>query len=176
MRRQYKIDTSCPYQGLAIVFCVAFLFLCLLSSHSQAQNTETNNRPIAEVFEIIEKFVREDYLSSWFASPRLIRRHFSDPLGYYWGKKNVPLKEVIRDKMAYVKRWPQRYFRLLSESLEVTRSEQNPNIYAVRFNYEFMTRRRGAERAGRGETILLIELFDKRVMIRGEGGKVLERY
>jgi hypothetical protein len=176
MRRQYRINNSCRYQGLTIVFCVVFLFLCLRPSHSQAQNMETGNRPIAEVFEIIEKFVREDYLSSWFASPRLIRRHFSDPLDYYWGKKDVPLKEVVRDKMAYVTRWPQRYYRLLSESLEVTRSELNPYIYAVRFNYEFETRRRGDERAGMGETILLIELFDKRVMIRGEGGKVLQRY
>jgi hypothetical protein len=141
-----------------------------------AQEGREDPRPLAEVFEIIEDFVREDYLSSWFASPRLIRRHFSDPLDYYWGKKNVPLKEVVRDKMAYVMRWPQRYFRLISETLEVTRDRENEHLYAVKFHYEFETKRKGDERAGLGQTNLLLELFDKRIMIRGEGGRVLERY
>ena len=141
-----------------------------------ARESRAEPKPMAAVYEIIEDFVREDYLSSWFASPRLIRRHFADPLDYYWGTKNVPLKEVVRDKMAYVTRWPQRYFRLISESVEVIRSEEDDDIYAVKFQYEFETRRKGAERAGLGETSLLLELFDKRVMIRGEGGRVLKRY
>ena len=156
---------------------VVFLFLFLIvSTPSIAREGDEAPRPLAQVFELIEDFVREDYLSNWFASPRLIRRHFSDPLDYYWGKKDVPLSEVVRDKMAYVTRWPQRYFRLISETLEVTRSQEDPYIYAVRFQYEFETKRKGDEKAGLGETSLLLELIDRRVMIRGEGGRVLERY
>jgi len=178
MRRQYRIEIVSLFEIVrrilpAILVCSLLL---LAPSRVVAQDRNNGDRPLSEVFELVEDFVREDYLSNWFASPRLIRRHFSDPLDYYWGRKDVPLKEVVRDKMAYVSRWPQRYFRLISESLEVTRSEDNPYIYAVRFNYEFETKRKGDEKAGLGQTSLLLELFDKRIMIRGEGGKVLERY
>ena len=134
------------------------------------------NAPLLKVYEIIEDFVREDYLSGWSGSSRLMRRRFSDPLDYYWGKRDVPLKKVIRDKMAYIARWPQRYFRLVEDSLEVSRSDDDDYIYAVKFRYEFETRRRGSEKSGIGETSLLLELFDRRILIRGEGGKVLERF
>lgn len=178
MRYHVLIRNSCLTPAWAVVLSCLLLssFVFLAPARTMAQDASSDPRPLSEVYEIIEDFVREDYLSSWFASPRLIRRHFSDPLDYYWGKKDVPLKEVVRDKMAYVTRWPQRYFRLLNESLEVIRSDQNPYIYAVHFRYEFETKRKGDERAGMGETSLLVELFDKRVMIRGEGGKVLKRY
>ncbi len=159
------------------LFALALMVLSPTALSAQDYpDIEPEQRPLSEVFEIIEDFVREDYLSNWFASPRLIRRHFADPLDYYWGKKDVPLKEVVRDKMAYVARWPQRYFRLISESLEVRRSQDDPHIYAVKFEYEFETKRRGDEKAGLGETSLLLELLGTRIIIRGEGGKVLERY
>ena len=174
MRRLY-LERS---KGLALTFSilVSLLFLILTPAQVLARDGDDPQRPLAQVYEVIEDFVREDYLSNWFASPRLIRRHFADPLDYYWGKKDVPLKDVVRDKMAYITRWPQRYFRLISESLEVTRTPEDPYIYAVRFRYEFETKRKGDEKAGLGQTSLLLELFDKRIMIRGEGGKVLERY
>ena len=162
--------------ALALSILVSLFFLVFASGQALARDDSEEQRPLAQVYEIIEDFVREDYLSNWFSSPRLIRRHFSDPLDYYWGKKDVPLKDVVRDKMAYITRWPQRYFRLIGESLEVTRTPEDPYIYAVRFRYEFETKRKGDEKAGLGQTSLLLELFDKRIMIRGEGGKVLERY
>ncbi len=161
--------------GLAHL-CAILVLLFFIPNSASALDGDDGPRPLAQVYEIIEDFVREDYLSNWFSSPRLIRRHFADPLDYYWGKKDVPLKEVVRDKMAYITRWPQRYFRLITESLEVTRTPEDRYIYAVRFQYEFETKRTGDEKAGLGETSLLLELFDKRIMIRGEGGKVLERY
>ncbi len=174
MRRLY-LD-SFKGLGKALSVLVSLFFLSIAPGQLAARDNADAPRPLAQVYEIIEDFVREDYLSNWFASPRLIRRHFADPLDYYWGKKDVPLSDVVRDKMAYVTRWPQRYFRLISQSLEVTRSPDDPYIYAVRFEYEFETKRKGAQKAGLGETSLLVELFDRRIMIRGEGGKVLERY
>lgn len=161
------------FGGMLLMTCLAFV---PAPARAQAADDHMAVQPLDQVYEIIEDFVREDYLSNWFASPRLIRRHFADPLDYYWGKRDVPLKEVVRDKMAYVTRWPQRYFRLIPETLEVTRTRESDFIYAVRFQYEFETKRKGDEKAGLGETSLLLELFDKRIMIRGEGGKVLERY
>ena len=178
LRGHDKIASSCLLCKMGVGVCSALLVLSvlLLPSNATAQDRTEGDRPLSEVFEIIEDFVREDYLSNWFASPRLIRRHFADPLDYYWGKRDVPLKEVVRDKMAYVTRWPQRYFRLINDSLEVTRTGDEQYIYAVKFNYEFETKRKGDEKAGLGQASLLLELFDKRIMIRGEGGKVLERY
>lgn len=131
---------------------------------------------LEDVYSAIEDFIREDYLSSWFASPQLIRRHFADPLDYYWGKEQVPLKEVMRDKIAYVTRWPQRYYRMLDDTLTVSRTEVGAHTYAVTFRYEFETRRSGDERAGLGETELILQLVEGDIMIRGEGGRVLERY
>ncbi len=177
MMQQYAlVRFESPALVAMVLSAITLAMSCFYPAPLSAMETRGETRPLSVVYEIIEDFVREDYLSSWSASPRLIRRHFADPMDYYWGKKNVPLKEVVRDKMAFVSRWPQRYYRLISETLEVTRDEDNDFIYAVRFQYEFETRRKGDERAGLGETRLLVELFDRRVMIRGEGGKVLERY
>jgi hypothetical protein len=133
-------------------------------------------QPLEDVYNAIEDFVREDYLSSWFASPQLIRRHFADPLDYYWGKEKVPLQEVMRDKIAYVTRWPQRYYRLVDDSLTVSRTAIDPHTYTVTFRYEWETRRVGDERAGLGETDLIVQVAGTDITIRGEGGKVLERY
>ena len=163
--------------AIGVLFVSLVFFLSAFSTVTlSARERSIEDRPLSEIFEIIEDFIREDYLSSWSASPRLIRRHFADPMDYYWGKRDVPLKEVVRDKMAYVNRWPQRYYRLISDTLEVTRAEDNPYIFAVRFNYEFETKRPGDEKAGLGQTSLLLEMIGKRILIRGEGGKVLERY
>jgi hypothetical protein len=133
-------------------------------------------QPLEDIYNAIEDFVREDYLSSWFSSPQLIRRHFADPLDYYFGKEQVPLQEVLRDKIAYVTRWPQRYYRLVDDSLTVSRTEVDPNTYSVTFKYEWETRRVGDERAGLGETDLILRVDGGDIVIRGEGGKVLERY
>jgi len=157
-----------------ILILLVFALIVFLVPRAKAQNSE--KRPLSEIYGIIEDFIREDYLSTWSSSPRLIRRHYADPMDYYWGKKDVSLKKVLRDKVAYMSRWPQRYFRLVADTLEVTRSKEDPYIYAVKFEYEFETKRRGAQKAGIGETGLLLELFDRRILIRGEGGKVLERY
>jgi hypothetical protein len=133
-------------------------------------------RPMAEIFDIIEDFVREEYLSSWAADRRVLQRRFSDPVVYYWGKKDVPRKQVIREKMAYLARWPQRYYRLVGDSLEVTRINDNEGVYGVKFRYEFETKRGEATSSGLGETRLLVRLVGSRVIVRGEGGSVLERY
>jgi hypothetical protein len=155
---------------------IAVMSLLLMAASATAQDQARQDRSIDDVYDIIEDFVREDYLSSWFASPGLIRQHFVDPLDYYWGKKKVPQKMVLQDKVAYVTRWPQRYYRLIDDSLQVARTAVDDNTYAINFQYEFETKRPGDVRAGIGETNLLIELRRGRIMIRGEGGRVVERY
>ncbi len=178
MKSIFWIKYGCQYKRsqLAGFILLAFALLIVSPSHSLAEGRGDDGRSLSEVFSIIEDFIREDYLSTWSSSPRLIRRHYADPMDYYWGKKDVSLKKVLRDKMAYMSRWPQRYFRLVANTLEVTRRKDEPYIYAVQFEYEFETKRRGAQKSGIGKTGLLLELFDKRIMIRGEGGKVLERF
>ena len=159
----------------AVWVVLGMAFLTASSLPAKAYDRE-DQRPLSEVYSIIEDFVREKYLSNWSSSPRLIRRRYADPMDYYWGKKNVPMKQVLRDKLRYMSRWPQRYFRLVEDTLEVTRSEDDPYLYAVKFRYEFETKRRGEQRAGIGQTGLLLEVLGRRILIRGEGGKVLERY
>jgi len=178
MKPMFCIKCGCLYKGslLAGFILLSFALLVVSPSHSLAGNREEDRRSLSEIYRLIEDFIREDYLSSWSSSPRLIRRHYADPMDYYWGKKDVSLKKVLRDKMAYMSRWPQRYFSLRADTLEVTRSKDDPYIYAVKFEYEFETKRRGSQKSGIGKTGLLLELFDKRIMIRGEGGKVIERY
>jgi hypothetical protein len=149
---------------------MAGAFICVCAVEVRAE------RSMAEIFDIIEDFVREEYLSSWAVDRRMLQRRFSDPVVYYWGKRDVPRKQVIREKMAYLARWPQRYYRLVGDSLEVTRINDNEGVYGVKFRYEFETKRGGATSSGLGETRLLVKLAGDRVIIRGEGGSVLERY
>ena len=176
MISEYRVNLSVQRIVRTLLILAAFALIVLLIPRAKAQDRGDERRPLSEIYSIIEDFVREDYLSNWSSSPRLIRRHYADPMDYYWGKKGVSLKKVLRDKMSYMSRWPQRYFRLVEDTLEVTRSKEDPYIYAIKFKYEFETKRRGSQKAGIGETGLLLELFDRRVMIRGEGGKVLERF
>lgn len=174
--RQDKMTDVLGRGILRLLLVVALAVPVFLSSSAMARPMEGEQRPLSEIYSIIEDFIRENYLSDWSSSPRLIKRHYADPMDYYWGQKDVPLKKVLRDKVAYMRRWPQRYFSLVDDTLEVTRSKDDPYIFAVKFRYEFETRRKGDLRAGIGETGLLLELFDRRIMIRGEGGKVLERF
>lgn len=159
------------------LFLAGFLFTALLPSNPAGPSPAHAQQGVPDdIYEIVEIFIRDSYLTNWFASRENIRRSFMDPMNYYWGKRNVPLRNVIRDKLAYVRRWPRRTFRMINGSLQIQRDPERDSVFAVRFRYEYVTARPGGRSAGLGETTLLLDLGTPDILILGEGGRVLERY
>jgi uncharacterized caspase-like protein len=59
---------------------------------------------------------------------------YANKLDYY-GKKDVPREEVLRDKAHYYLRWPNRRFALVRDTLQV--QEVAPGVFDVTFRFKF---------------------------------------
>lgn len=122
----------------------------------------------------IERFVRGFYLSGQDVGEEQIRLLYA-PFVHYFGKDDVSIAQIIRDKTAYYRRWPQRVFSLIEGTLDVRRLEGNGNVYDVAFEYDFEVRRGGDQKRGRGVAVLTIDLNEDEGRIVRETGRVLKR-
>ena len=133
-------------------------------------------RVSAETEEAIRVFLTEVYLSGTIDSAREIRETYAPVMRRYWGRRNLALREVVRDKLNYFARWPVREFRLLPDTLEISRSRRDPFLYNVRFEYAFRTRRPGRVAEGFGEAQLVLEDLGDRWLVVSESGRVIQRF
>ena len=150
------------------------LLLVLTATAVLAQNT-SSDRQHGYVHGMIEEFIENSYLQEWFAARKSVRRHFSDPVTYYWGRKNVSRRAVIRDKEVYARRWPDRRYRLDRDSLTIRPHPRRPATYYVTFDYRFDARNSRKRSCGWGESELLLKLLGDEIIILAEGGRVLDR-
>ena len=120
-------------------------------------------------------FLEKGYLQSWFAHPASVRQHFANPVAVYWGRRNVPLDEVVQEKLGYARKWIFRFYRLKRDTVRFEPVKDRPNTWQVTFSYDFMADRVPQRSAGVGETTLVLEINGDAVTIRGESGRVLER-
>ena len=120
-------------------------------------------------------FLEKGYLQAWFAHPASVRQHFANPVAVYWGRRNVPLDEVVQEKLGYARKWIFRFYRLKRETVRFEPVKDRPNTWQVTFAYDFMADRVPQRSAGVGETTLVLEINGEAVTIRGESGRVLER-
>lgn len=123
----------------------------------------------------IVDFLETGYLQAWFAHPASVRRHFADPVENYWGRRNVALNSVVREKLGYARKWIFRFYKLDRASLRFAPVEGRPRTWTVSFGYEFLADRVPERSAGRGETTLVVSVDGDLVKIHAETGRVLER-
>lgn len=127
-----------------------------------------------EIEQRIVAFVETYYLGSGEMSLDEMRAVYANRVDYY-GKRNVRLSDVLKDKQAYMRRWPERQFDLVPGTMEVRRMNWDEAIYDISYVYDFYVRAPGREKSGRGYTRLTIDLNVGRGKVVREAGKVIMR-
>ena len=128
------------------------------------------------VTDALQAFVTEEYLASTRQTVADVRDRYSDPMLNYWGKRNVRLRDVVRDKINYFRRWPEREYRLVPDTLEVREAAGAAGLYHLTFDYAFRTSGPSRKAEGFGEAKLLVRLIGEHVLVVAEGGRVIQRY
>lgn len=119
-------------------------------------------------------FVQLDYLGvgieNHVTSPTL----FASRIDYY-GKQSITRAQMMRDRMAYYDKWPERAYVMLPDSLRIR--ERDRDTVDVTFDYRFEVANNTKQLGGIGRTELTILLNDDGgFTILAEGGRVLERF
>lgn len=127
----------------------------------------------AVIAEIMAHFVVTFYLSGKSMSPAEIEQLYAPRVRYFDGTE-LTRKAVIRDKLDYFKRWPDRTFSLVPDTMEVFRDESD--LVDVTFQYEFVVRSPKRTSRGRGHAKLTLDFTDPAGRIVREEGDVISRY
>jgi uncharacterized caspase-like protein len=86
-------------------------------------------------------------------------------------------EEVVREKMSYYAKWPDRTYTLMPETLIVNAAASQPGRWQVEFQYTFRVSNQKRRISGRGVARLgLAPAPGGRFLIVSESGEVLERY
>ncbi|SEJ31999.1 Protein kinase domain-containing protein [Deinococcus reticulitermitis] len=85
----------------------------------------------------------------------------------YFGRGVLPKSVVYADKLAYVRRWPQREYRL-SSGVNTLAADEGRRT--VRFDYDYTIANGGAERSGTAYVVLTLVREGSEVKVTGETG------
>ena len=119
-------------------------------------------------------FIKNVFHRTAAMTPGELRNTYANRVDYY-GDKNKPVSEVIKDKEDYAQRWPDRAFRVEDDTMEI-KDTRTPDVYDVTYHYDFHVRGNGKESRGNGETTLRIDTRGDHYVILAENGKVLKRF
>ena len=123
----------------------------------------------------LARFVTEFYLSGENISPDVIRGIYGKKV-YYFGKPNVGLEAIVRDKQKYYTAWPSRSFELKPGTLDIRQMRGKGRVYEMTFVYDFSHASGKKTTAGTGYARLQIDLAEGKGKIIRESGKVIDRY
>lgn len=156
------------------LFSIALL--SFISSNANAQKIELDENIPQGMYEYLENFLTETYLSGYIEKKDLYRVYYAKRLKKYWNQRNVPLRRVIADKKRHFSRWPYTSYSMIDNTLSVYRIVGEQNAYALKFDYKFKAERPGRRTAGIGRTEMLLRVIDGTPVIYREAGRVLKRY
>jgi hypothetical protein len=122
----------------------------------------------------VKRFVSELYLSDKDLTQEQVDLLYA-PATLYFGSSAKSRAEVLLDQRNYYKRWPERRYKLIDDSLTITASENQPRIVDVRFEYDFDVRSASRKSAGRGYARLTLDLTKPGGQIVRETGGVSSR-
>lgn len=95
------------------------------------------------------------------------------PTVSYNGEQAKSRDDVVRDKLAYVKKWPKRRFDVVPDTIEVVRDSIGPKFVDVVFEYTFEVRSGKRVSRGRGAASLTLDFTSPHAQIVREDSKVL---
>lgn len=137
----------------------------------QAPNVATMDD--TAIAELTVKFL-EFYLAGLNLAPEQIDAIYADKVDYF-GEKEKSRADIIRDKQAYYRRWPQRRYTIVPDTINIYREAGGPQLIDITFEYDFDVRSNGRRERGRGEASLTIDFATPNGAIVREEGKVLSR-
>jgi len=171
-----QVSQTTVLAGLVLVFAAV---LPLSMAFSQPADGPTSIVDVAETSDAelrdrMVRFVDRFYLSGQDLSGEEIDTLYA-PVVDYFGNTRKTLTEVKQDKIAYFKRWPDRLYELIPETLEIVRSDVDPDVIGVEFEYLFDVRSASRTSMGRGFTVLTLDFSTPGGRITRETGDVIDR-
>lgn len=127
----------------------------------------------AVIAEVMAHFVVTYYLSGKAMSPAEIEQLYAPRVRYFDGA-SLTRKAVIRDKLNYFKRWPDRTFTIVPDTMEVVRDDSDQ--VDVTFQYDFVARSEKRTSRGRANSKLTLDFTEPGGRIVREEGEVIARY
>jgi hypothetical protein len=130
--------------------------------------------PTPDIRGRVARFIAERYFG-YEAGAADIGRILAATVDYY-GKQRTR-NEVVRDKLRYYAKWPDRTYALMPETLSVSPKPGQPGQWHAEFQYTFRVGGLKGVRSGRGVARLgLVPASGNGFLIASESGEVLERF
>ena len=95
----------------------------------------------------VQKFVSDFYLAGEDLSAEQIEAVYAPRVQYYGA--SASRATIVRDQQAYTRRWPERRYTLLDETLTITPKPNAPKTFDVSFDYDFDVRSQTRSSMGR---------------------------
>lgn len=162
----------------ALILIAAVALIPAPSAIAQSPDTEEADPRISQLSQeelrlVVGRFIDGFYLSGEDLTPEEIATLYAPRVDYF-GDRGKRRDAIVRDKLAYFRRWPDRRYELIAESLEVYRNSDAEQV-DIEFEYQFETRGRGRQSSGRGVAFLTLDFSQPGGQIVREEGRVLDR-
>jgi hypothetical protein len=162
--------TQSPAQSPAQIKFVPVQAAAQPSEPTVAEPTPST-RPVSR--EAVQKFVTDFYLANENLSAEQIDAIYA-PTVQYFGS-TTSRRAVVREKLAYYRRWPDRQFTLDPDTLKIATAPSGPRIVDISFDYDFNVRSADRTSTGRGIARLTLDLSGNEGQIIREEGRVTVR-
>ena len=121
----------------------------------------------------VQKFVSDFYLAGVDLEPEQIEAVYAPRVLYYGA--SATRATIVRDQQAYTRRWPERRYTLLDETLTITPKPNAPKTFDVSFDYDFDVRSQTRTSMGRGFARLTLDFSVPGGQIIAVEGRVTQR-
>ena len=121
----------------------------------------------------VQKFVSDFYLAGEDLEPEQIEAVYAPRVQYYGA--SASRATIVRDQQAYTRRWPERRYTLLDETLTITPKPNAPKTFDVSFDYDFDVRSKDRSSMGRGFARLTLDFSVPGGQIIAVEGRVTQR-
>jgi hypothetical protein len=132
-------------------------------------NSEAGTLPRAAV----QKFVSDFYLSGEDLNAEQIEVVYAPKVSYY----GTPTTRaaIIRDQQGYYRRWPQRRYTLIDDTLNIVARTGSAKMFDVSFDYDFDVRGPSRTSMGHGTARLTLDFSVPGGQIAAVEGRVTQR-
>ncbi len=119
----------------------------------------------------IKVFIKDYYLSGAELDGRDLRRIYASNIEYF-GKRNVSLSKVAREKVQYYRDWPKRNYSLVPGSIAITWNSDKVADVTFLYDFEVSSEKKGTT-IGRGWARMTMDLSRTSGLVMREDGEVI---
>ncbi len=149
---------------------------------AQAASQATQERPAEDIAALDDEalarrmvaFIGDFYLSGQNLEPEELEAIYA-PTVLYFGSRPKSRRAIVADKLGYYRRWPDRRYNLVPDTVSIFRTDDNAQQIDITFDYDFDVRSARRVSRGRGSAVLTLDLGVPGGQIVREDGKVVRR-